>query len=307
MSIVVLGSFMMDLTVRTSRVPQNGETIIGDSFFRSPGGKGANQAVAMARLGAEVTMIGRVGNDLFGNEFISLLEEENVDHQNVSIDNDLATGVGSITLDTDGNNRIVVVPGANLTYKTSDLGNCADVIRNADLLVVQLEMDIEMIEQAITLAYQSGVPIILNPAPAQKLSEELLQKITYLTPNETEAEILTGVKVASVKDAKKAAHVLHARGVENVILTLGDRGTFLSTSQNTEHLSGYQVKALNTVAAGDAFNGALAFEIVRGKSIKESVLFANAVGALAVTKEGAIPSLPRYEEVQRFIESGKFQ
>lgn len=304
MSIVVLGSFMMDLAVHAPRVPESGETIIGNSFLRSPGGKGANQAVAMARLGSDVSMIGKLGRDLFGDEFLTLLEKEKIQHDCVLLDKELPTGVGSIILDKHGNNRIVVVPGANLNYKTEELETCAHVIKNADLLVVQLEMDIRTIVKAVDLAHQSNVPVILNPAPAQELSHELLQKVTYLTPNETETEILTGIKVIGVDEAKKAAHILHAKGVDHVVITLGEKGALLSTPTNAEHIPGYQVQPIDTVAAGDAFNGALAFGIVNGESLEDSVAFANAVGALTVTNKGAIPSLPTYGEVKEFMKVG---
>lgn len=302
MSILVIGSFMMDLVVRTPRAPENGETIIGSNFSRFPGGKGANQAVAAARLGGQVTMAGKVGADAFGEQMIATLRKENIDTQHVLLDDAFPTGVGSITLDEQGNNRIVVVPGANLQYSTRDLRGLEDVIKDADMLIMQLEMDLAMIEEAAALAHRYHVPVMLNPAPARELSSELLSHVTYLTPNETEAEILTGIKITDIADAQKAARALLDKGVKTVVITLADKGALLATPDGIRHVAGYPVKPVDTVAAGDSFNGALAVAIVNGKSLEEAVSFANAVGALTVTKEGAIPSLPHLEEVERFID-----
>jgi ribokinase len=303
MKILVLGSFMMDLVVRTPRAPENGETIMGTSFSRFPGGKGANQAVAAARLGGNVTMAGKLGTDPFGDEMLSTVEKENVDTQYILHDPQHPTGVGSITLDENGNNRIIVVPGANLQYNESDLEMIVDVIKEADLFVVQLEMDLQMTGKAIEIAHRANVPVILNPAPARVLNDELLAKVTFLTPNETEAEILTGIKVSGLRDAEKAANVLLSKGVKHVVITLAEKGALVATASGSRYVPGYPVKPVDTVAAGDAFNGALAVALVDGKPIEEAVSFANAVGALAVTKAGAIPSLPTLQEVTRFVEA----
>lgn len=301
MKILILGSFMMDLVVRTPRAPEKGETVIGTNFHKFPGGKGANQAVAAARLGAQVIMAGKVGNDPFGNEAIETLIKEKVDTQYILRDEAYPTGVGSIVLEENGDNRIVVVPGANLKFTLSDLELVKDVIRNSDILVAQLEMDIEVISAAIDYAHKSHVPVILNPAPAQKLSRDLLSKVTYLTPNETECEILTGIKICNTDDAETAANTLLNMGVENVIITMAENGAMIANADGIQNLPGYSVKAVDTVAAGDAFNGALAVGITKGKPLHEVVRFANAVGALAVTKEGAIPSLPYLKDVEKFM------
>lgn len=299
--ILVIGSFMMDLVVRTPRAPENGETIIGNSFSRFPGGKGANQAVAAARLGGKVTMVGKVGSDNFGDEFLHTLKKENIDTKHIERDLTHPTGVGSITLEENGNNRIVVVPGANRQYLVNDLDRIQDLIKQSSMLVVQLEMDFDMTKQAVAYADMYGVPVILNPAPAQKLDDELLEKVTYLTPNETEAEILTGIKVDSLESAEAAAKVLLAKGVKNVIVTLADKGALIVNATGTQHIPGYTVKPIDTVAAGDSFNGALAVGVTIGKPLDEVVQFANAVGAIAVTREGAIPSLPYINEVLEFM------
>ncbi|WP_040205216.1 ribokinase [Neobacillus jeddahensis] len=305
MGILVIGSFMMDLVVRTPRAPQDGETIIGHNFSTFPGGKGANQAVAAARLGGSVTMAGKVGTDEYGKKALLTLEEEQIDIQNILIDDENATGIGFITLEESGNNRIVVVPGANLAYSVSELDKIKSLIKNSKIMVLQLEMSLEMIEQAVSYAASFDVPVILNPAPAQKLEDSLLRKIAYLTPNESEAELLTGIKITSIEDAEAAGKHLLEKGVKNVIITLAEKGSLIVTESGTTHVPGYTVNLVDSVAAGDSFNGALAVGISQGKPLDEVVRFANAVGALTVTKQGAIPSLPYQTEVEEFMKQNK--
>lgn len=301
--ILVIGSFMMDLVVRTDKVPEMGETVIGKSFGRFPGGKGANQAVAAARLGAQVTMAGKLGQDVFGDQMLAALQAEGVNTDHILRDEEAPTGVGSITLDKTGNNRIIVVPGANLRYNREDLSQIESIIQASDILMLQLEIDLQVVEAAAELAVKHNVPVILNPAPAQSLSDKLLQSVTYLTPNETEAEILTGIKVATVDDGKKAADLLLAKGVGTVVITLGDKGALAASKQIVEHIPGFTVDPVDTVAAGDAFNGALAVAVAQGFKLTEAVRYANAVGAIAVTRAGAIPSLPTQDEVAQFLAS----
>lgn len=301
MKILVIGSFMMDLVVRTNRFPQTGETIIGSSFSKFPGGKGANQAVAAARLGAEVTMVGKVGTDPFGDEFLTTLKAEGINTAYIIQDSQHPTGVGSITLDQHGSNRIIVVPGANLHYNTSELDSIKNQIKTSNILIVQLEMDINMITEAVSYATSVQVPVILNPAPAQMLSDEILRNVTYLTPNETEAELLTGIKILTKEDAEAAGKVLLQKGVQNVVITLAEKGALIVNTTGISYVPSFKVNPLDTVAAGDAFNGALAVEVISGKSLKDAVEFANAVGAITVTREGAIPSLPNRVEVETFI------
>lgn len=305
MGILVIGSFMMDLVVRTPRAPQNGETIIGTSFSQFPGGKGANQAVAAARLGGDVTMVGKVGNDPFGDEALATIANENINIDYFLRDDKLSTGVGSVTLEADGNNRIIVVPGANMNYLSSDLEGIKDIIKKSDLLIVQLEMDLKMTEDAVAYAAANNVPVILNPAPAQELSDELLANVTYLTPNETEAEILTGIKVETDDDAVRAGKALLNKGVKNVVMTLAEKGCLVLNENGPIFVPGFPVTPVDTVAAGDSFNGALAVGIVNGIPLEENVRYANAVGALTVSKEGAIPSLPYAKDVEKFMKEYK--
>jgi ribokinase len=304
MSILVLGSFMMDLVVRTKRAPEAGETIFGESFGRFPGGKGANQAVAAARLGGKVTMAGKLGKDDFGDEFLTVMREEDIDTRHILSDDMNSTGIGSVVLDESGQNRIIVVPGANLNYTPNEVERIETVIQSADMLIMQLEMDMATVEKAASIAVRHGVPVILNPAPARLLGDALLSNITYLTPNESELELLTGIKPTNVDEIWRAAQVLLRRGVKVVIVTLAEKGAIICDQTGYRLVEGFTVMPLDTVAAGDSFNGALAVELIHGKSVADAVRFANAVGALTVTKEGAIPSLPFKEEVIRFM-SGK--
>jgi ribokinase len=301
MGILVIGSFMMDLVVRTKRFPESGETVFGSSFSKFLGGKGANQAVAAVRLGADVTMVGKVGSDPFGDDFLYTLKNEGIKTANILRDTRYPTGVGSITLEENGNNRIVVVPGANLHYNSSELDNIKSLFHNAELLMVQLEMDLNMIEKAVAYAAEVQVPVILNPAPAQRLSDDLLKNVSYLTPNESEVEILTGIKVLTLEDAENAGKVLLNKGVQNVIITLAEKGSLIVNRKETVHVPSLKVKPVDTVAAGDSFNGALAVGIVNGRPLKDAVEYANAVGAITVTREGAIPSLPTKLEVEEFL------
>ncbi len=301
MGIVVIGSLNMDMVVRTNRAPNAGETLIGQVFALSPGGKGANQAVAAARLGAEVSMIGRVGKDPFGSEMLEIIRQEGIHIEHISVSESQATGVASIVIEEDGENRIIVVPGANIDLSVENIQALESVISQAEMIVMQLEMDLAMTEHAIAIAHRHGIPVILNPAPARVLKDEMLGQVSYLTPNETEAGILTGMTVDSLENAEQAARILLQKGVQNVIVTLGSKGALIVNAEGAKSVPGFPVKAIDTVAAGDSFNGALAQQLVLGKTLEEAVSFANAVGALAVGKEGAIPSLPLLSEVEQFL------
>lgn len=301
MDIVVIGSLNMDMVVRTNRSPDAGETLIGQAFALSPGGKGANQAVAAARLGAEVSMIGRVGKDTFGSEMLEIIRNEGIHIEHISVSEHEATGVASIVIEEDGENRIIVVPGANIELTVEDIQALEAVISQAKIIVLQLEMDLAMSEQAIAIAHRKGIPVILNPAPARVLKDEMLAQVSYLTPNETEAGILSGMTVDSAETAEQAARILLQKGVQNVIVTLGSKGALIVNAEGAKAVPGFPIKAVDTVAAGDSFNGALAQQLVLGKTLEEAVSFANAVGALAVGKEGAIPSLPQLSEVEQFL------
>nr|WP_232231579.1 ribokinase [Paenibacillus sp. HW567] len=301
LNIVVIGSLNMDMVVRTERAPEAGETLFGQGFALSPGGKGANQAVAAARLGAEVTMIGSVGRDAFGSELLEVMRQEKINTEHIVQSDTHSTGVASIVVDGEGENRIIVVPGANMGLGVSDIALLAPVIKEAGIIVLQLETDLPMCEHAAAMAHSYGIPVILNPAPARALSNELLQHVTYLTPNETEAGILAGMAVNSVEDAEQASRILLQKGVQNVIVTLGSKGALIVNKDGSMHIPGYPVQVVDTVAAGDSFNGALAVQLTGGQALAEAVRFANAVGALAVGKQGAVSSLPYLPEVEQFL------
>ena len=299
--ILVVGSFVMDLVVRTPRLPKEGETVVGTEFGRAPGGKGANQAVAAARLGAKATMVGRVGNDLFGKDQLESLNASGVDTRYVVMDDEAPTGVGSITLDSSGNNRIIVVPGANMRVSPQDVENARPAFEEADVVVLQLEIPDEANERAMSIAKALGKPVILNPAPAHPLDDSMLRMATVVTPNETETEILTGMPASTPEDAEKAARALRARGVETVIVTMGGKGALLVRENETRMVPAWRVNVVDTTAAGDAFNGALAVALARGNDWAEALAFANAVAALSVTRFGAQPSMPTKEEVEAFL------
>jgi len=299
--VLVIGSFMMDFVVKMPRFPSEGETIIGHNFNRFPGGKGANQAVAAARLGANVTISGKLGMDDFGDVILEAINNEKINTRFISHDRLSHTGIGYVLLDQEGNNRIVVIPGANLKYQQNDLKQLEDYFKKVDIILCQLEMDIDIIEKAINLADKFKVPLILNPAPAQQLSNELYSKVTYITPNKSEAEILTGVSIKNLDDVKKAIDILLDKGAKNIVITLGDKGSLIAEGSDIKYIRGYKMKPIDSVAAGDAFNGALAFKLASGSTLEEAAKFANAAGALTVTKQGAIPSLPYLKEVKDFL------
>lgn len=292
MNILVVGSFMMDQVVTTSLVPQKGETVIGESFTINPGGKGANQAVTAQRLGAKVKMVGQLGDDPNGEVFVRVLNDEGIDIQDILIDTKQSTGVGFITKETSGDNRIIVVPGANMTYRYSDFEKIIDKLDEISIAILQLEMDFEVTYKIISKLQNLQIPIILNPAPAQILSDKWLSKINYLTPNETELGILTNSVIETLEDVEKAVNQLLNKGVDNVIVTLGDKGAYFANQFETGYIEANKVEVVDTVAAGDSFNGALAVAILEGKSMRDSVMFANRVGSMTVTKVGAISSLP---------------
>ncbi len=299
--IAVVGSLNMDLVVRAPHMPSPGETVIGSDFRTIPGGKGANQAVAAARLGAEVTMIGRVGDDDFGRAQLRNLGELSIDTTYVIMDAEAATGIALITLDTSGQNSIVLAPGANMRLTKEDINAARGAIVWSDVLVLQLENPLEVVVHAIDIAYAEGVKVILNPAPARSIPKETLAKLDYLIPNESETALLTGIEVADLDSAKEAAERLREEGVGTVILTLGDRGAFLSSAKESVHIPGYEVEVVDTTAAGDAFVGGLAVALAQGQNLAEAVRYANAAGALAVTRLGAQPSLPTRQEVEEFM------
>ena len=299
--ICVVGSSNIDLVVKSQRLPSQGETILGGEFLMVPGGKGANQAVAAAKLGAHVYFVAKLGQDLFGTQSFTNFKKEGVNTKYVTRTNKALSGVASIAVDEAGNNTIVVAPGANHLLIPQDVKRAESAIASCGAIVAQLEIPVKTVEFAARLAQKFKIPFILDPAPAQKLSRELLKLTDVIKPNETEAKILTGIEVIDKKTAIKASRKLLERGVKTVIITMGAKGCFVVNNEINEFFPAKKVKAVDSTAAGDAFVGGLAFCIAQGKTILEVVLFAGIVAALSVTKMGAQSSMPSMKDVEKFI------
>ena len=301
--IVVVGSSNTDMILQMEHIPRPGETILGGQFSMAAGGKGANQAVAAARAGGQVTFLARVGRDMFGRQAIEGFRRDGIDVQHVIEDEEAPSGVALIFVAANGENSIGVASGANLRLSPADVERVAEMIAGADVLVMQLETPLETVRAAAKMAAAQHVPVVLNPAPAQPLDDQLLRLVTVLTPNESEAELLTGLRVADEATASLAAEQLRAKGVGQVIVTLGARGALVSAAEFTGHVPAFAVKPVDTTAAGDVFNGALAVAMSEGKSLEQSVRFASAAAALSVTRLGAQPSAPRRAEIESMLVS----
>lgn len=300
--ITVVGSLNMDLIVRTPHIPSPGETIIGSGFQAAPGGKGANQAVAAASLGAQVSMVGRVGKDEFAAALLENLTLANVNSRFVVQDPVAPTGVALIEVDDRGENSIVVASGANMRLTSLDVVAAQEAISAADLLLLQLEIPLKVVLKAAVLAKRKKVTVVLNPAPARKLTSELLNLVDILIPNETETALLTGLPVGSQYEIKVAASSLLTSGIKTVILTLGEKGALLTQEGKSEIFPAFQIKPVDTTAAGDAFIGGFAVALAEGKSMTEAIRWGNAAGALATTRLGAQPSLPMRQDVEMMLE-----
>ena len=298
-NICVIGSLNMDLVVNVDTMPKPGQTIIGSNFKEVPGGKGANQAVAMARLNGNVTMIGKVGEDGFGQTLINSLKNDKVDTTYIQTAKG-ATGVALITVDKNAQNSIVVSPGANFEVKEDDIDNNIEAIKNSDIVVLQLETPLDTIKYALNKAKELNKYTILNPAPAVKLDDEIIKNIDLLTPNETELEIISGVSIETEEDIQKAAQIMIEKGVKELIVTLGSKGSLYINKEKSMFKKAYKVEAVDTTAAGDSYTGALAVALSQDKGMEEAMDFASKVGALSVLKEGAQSSLPTLEDVENF-------
>ena len=295
--IVVIGSSNTDMVVRAERLPAPGETIIGGKFFMNAGGKGANQAVAAARLGGTVSFIAKIGNDVFGKEAMALFEKEGIDCSCVSIDSESPSGVALITVNHEGENCIVVAPGANAALSPKDFESNIKLIRQADILLMQLEIPLETIAWAIDTGASEKTKIILNPAPAQIIPDRILKRVDIITPNETEAGILTGIAVTDPASAERTAKALLQKGVGSVVITMGAQGAFLMDKNQIQLIPAPAVRAVDTTAAGDIFNGALAVGLSNGLSLREAVKFGIRVASISVTRMGAQSSAPYLREI----------
>jgi ribokinase len=307
--ILVVGSLNMDLVVLMPEIPRPGETLLGGRFATFPGGKGANQAVAAARLGAQVTMVGRVGGDAFGEQMLEIIRKEGIETRFIGVDPDSATGVALITVDSRGQNSISVASGANFTLTAEEVRAAWEQLPEVDLLVMPLETPMETIETAAQMAKARGARVILNPAPARDLDESLLRKVDVLIPNESETERLTGRKIANLEDQREAGAALLGLGVGSVVLTLGEKGALIVENGPqgpvSQLIPAFQVPATDTTAAGDAFVGALATALGEGLPLSEAARFASAAAAISVTRAGAQPSLPYRSEVDQFLREGR--
>lgn len=300
--LAVLGSINADHILNMAQFPRPGETVIGKQYQVAFGGKGANQAVAAGRSGADIAFIACVGEDDIGQRIRDRLAEDRIDVASVEVVPDESTGVALIFVNGEGENCIAIHAGANAALTPARVEIYQQTIADADALLMQLESPLESVLAAAKIARQHQTQVILNPAPALALSDELLALIDMITPNETEAEILTGVPVANDDDAARAAAVLHAKGIGSVLITLGSRGVWLSQEGKGERIAGFRVDAVDTIAAGDTFNGALITALLEGKAMPEAVRFAHAAAAIAVTRYGAQPSVPWREEIDLFLQ-----
>lgn len=302
--IVVLGSLNMDLIVRTERIPRPGETVHGFGFSMVPGGKGANQAAAAARLGADVTMLGRVGQDAFGDAMLDNMMMQGVETGYILRDRREPSGIALIQIQEDGDNSIVVAPGANGRVSIDDVDRATELIWGASFLVVQFEVPLPVVRHAIGVAASKGVPVVLNPAPAYAVDSSFLEGVTFLVVNETEAETLTGLAVSDLSGARAAGIELQAMGVPVVIVTLGGEGALLVAEGKPLHVPARKVKVVDTTAAGDAFIGGLVASLDRGLDLPDAVRYATCAGSLATTVLGAQTSLPDKAAVDAFYREG---
>lgn len=290
----------MDFVIEVNKMPLPGQTISAKSFTLVPGGKGANQAYSIGKLGANVNMIGAVGKDEYGKKLLENLNSVNVNTSGVVELDNINTGCAFINVDDTGENSIVTIGGANKKITKDFIDNNISLIENADIVVMQLEIPIDIVTYVAKIAKQKGKLVILDPAPAISLPDELYSNVDIIKPNETEIEILSGIKINTVEDIKNAAKQLIKKGVNKVIVTLGDKGSILITNDKEEHFKAMNVKAVDTTAAGDSFTAALAKGLLEGKKIEDSIKYGHLVSSMVVTKKGAQTSIPSEIELEQF-------
>lgn len=295
--IIVVGSCNTDMVIKADRLPIPGETVLGGVFLMNPGGKGANQAVAASRLGGKVTLISKTGNDVFGRQSVSLYNAENINTDYIFSDSKNPSGVALITVDSNGENCIVVASGANASLGRADIDKAATEIESGDLVLMQLEIPIDTVEYVAEIAHKKGIKVILNPAPARALSDTLLKNLYIIIPNKSEAEILSGIKVVDLESAKQAADIISDKGVDIVVITLGSNGALIKEHDQFQFVEAVKVEAVDTTAAGDVFCGSVCVGLSEGKSILESVKMAAKASAITVTRMGAQSSIPYRSEL----------
>ena len=299
--ILVIGSSNMDLVVQVPRCPAAGETLFGSSFTTNYGGKGANQAVAVARIGSGVTFMAKLGNDTFGQQMRQHFSEEGMDPTHILTDAESPTGTALITVEDKGENRIIVVPGANARLTENDVESLSAEINSCRFVLTQLEIPLPTVLHIAEMTSAAGKQLILNPAPARPLPDSLLQKVFLITPNETEAEILTGIRVSDAESARRAALWFREKGVQQIVITMGSQGAFVFTDDFQGMVPSYKVKAIDTTAAGDVFNGALTVALSEGKTTADAARFGCAASALAIMRPGAQSSIPKRTEIDAFL------
>lgn len=300
--VTVFGSFVVDLMARTPHLPVPAETVKGSLFKMGAGGKGFNQCVAAHKAGADVTMVTKMGKDSFANVALDVMDELGMTKDHIFFNEEDATGIALILVDEGtSQNEIVIVPGACATITKEDTDSVEELIKSSEYVLMQLEVNQDANERVADIAYKNGVKVILNTAPYSPVTDEFLSKVYMVTPNEVEAEEMTGIKIDSLEAAKQAAEVFRSKGVEKVVITLGSRGVFVSADGREEIIPCFKVDALDTTGAGDAFNGAFLTALAEGKDEWEAARFANALAAISVTRLGTTPAMPTREEVEAFL------
>ena len=295
--IIVIGSSNVDMVVRTSHLPAPGETILGGEFFMNQGGKGANQAVAIKRLGGNLIFMAKLGNDVLGRQSVGYFKKEGIDTRYIALDEDSASGVALISVDDHAENSIVVASGANMLLNEQDVDKMLEEMCEGDILLMQLEIPLQTVEYAARKAFGKGVKVVLNPAPARSLPKELFRHLYMVTPNRIEAEMLTGIKIANDADVEKVAEEICAMGVKNVIITLGSKGCLIREEGVSYRIDAFKVEPVDTTAAGDTFNGALCVGLSEGMDLKQAAVRASKASSIAVTRMGAQSSIPYREEL----------
>lgn len=295
--IIVIGSSNVDMVVRTSHLPAPSETILGGEFFMNQGGKGANQAVAIKRLGGNLIFMAKLGNDVLGRQSVGYFKKEGIDTRYIALDEDSASGVALISVDDHAENSIVVASGANMLLNEQDVDKMLEEMCEGDILLMQLEIPLQTVEYAARKAFGKGVKVVLNPAPARSLPKELFRHLYMVTPNRIEAEMLTGIKIANDADVEKVAEEICAMGVKNVIITLGSKGCLIREEGVSYRIDAFKVEPVDTTAAGDTFNGALCVGLSEGMDLKQAAVMASKASSIAVTRMGAQSSIPYREEL----------
>ena len=295
--IIVIVRSNIEMVVSTSQLPAPGETILGGEFFMNQGGKGANQAVAVKRLGGNLIFVAKLGNDILGQQSVDYFKKEGIDTKYITLDENSASGVALISVDDHAENSIVVASGANMLLNEQDVDKVVEEMCEGDILLMQLEIPIQTVEYAARRAFEKGVKVVLNPAPARSLPKELLRYLFMITPNRIEAEMLTGIKIVNDADAERVAKEISAMGVQNIIVTLGSKGCLVREGDTSYCVDAFKVEPVDTTAAGDTFNGALCVGLAEGMNLRQAAVMASKASSVAVTRMGAQSSIPHRKEL----------